>query len=419
VSAFTDLQCNVAMKYHCIAPSNQIDCQTFNNDLVKYLYLCLNRAKAICMKRSVKIILVIVGILLISGAYFGYRIYQSIMGSEPLSGKLENIPISMTQIPPVTTGTADWTHWRGSDFEGKSTVKGIRTDWSKGLKKLWQVNYLCQDKSSASWSSPVVQGNRLIVPGRDSKNDLVFCINADTGQLIWKGSYEAETGASHGPGPRATPFIDEDKVYTFGRSGDLVCWQLKDGKILWHKNVKDAGGSEPTWGYSTTPLVLDNKVIVQGGGTALVIAYNKLSGEMIWKSMEGDAGYAAAITMNIENEIKLLIYQGNGLSCLNPSDGKMLWTAPWLTEYKVNATTPIVSADIIFHTSGYKMGCEALKVSQSGYSVLWKNNLMEAQHSDPILIDGYLYGYSGESSRYNGQFKCIELSKGKEIWSTG
>ena len=135
--------------------------------------------------------------------------------------------------------------------------------------------------------------------------------------------------------------------------------------------------------------------------------------------MEGDAGYAAAITMTIENELKLLIYQGTGLSCLNPSDGKSLWTAPWPTEYGVNATTPIVSNDIIFHTSGYKMGCEAIKVTNSGYTVLWKNNLMEAQHSDPVLIDGYIYGYSGESYRNNGQFKCIELASGKEMWSTG
>ncbi|HEX7585690.1 MAG TPA: PQQ-binding-like beta-propeller repeat protein, partial [Prolixibacteraceae bacterium] len=156
----------------------------------------------------------------------------------------------------------------------------------------------------------------------------------------------------------------------------------------------------------------------QGGGTARIIAYDKLTGELLWKSMEGEAGYAAAITMNIENEVKLLIYHGTGLSCLNPSDGKLIWTAPWLTEYGVNATTPIVSSDIIFHTSGYKMGCEALKVIGSGYTVLWKNNLMEAQHSDPILIDGYIYGYSGESARNNGQFKCIELATGKEMWST-
>lgn len=370
------------------------------------------------MKRSVKVILIIIAIVLVSGAYFGYQIYQSIMGSEQLSGNRDKIPAAMATTPSITKGNADWTNWRGENFEGKSPTKGIQTDWSKGLKKIWQVNYLCQDQGTASWAASVIQGNRLIIPGRDEKNDLVFCINADNGELIWKGSYEAEAGTSHGPGSRATPFINENRVYTFGRSGDLICWQLEDGKLLWHKNVKDAGGSEPQWGFSTTPLVFENKVIVQGGGKALVMAYDKTTGDLLWKSMEGEAGYAAAITMNIENEVKLLIYHGTGLSCLNPSDGKPLWTAPWPTEYNVNATTPIVSNDIVYHTSGYKMGCEALKVSQSEYTVLWKSNVMEAQHSDPILIDGYIYGYSGESSRNNGQFKCIELSTGKEIWST-
>jgi len=370
------------------------------------------------MKRSVKIILIIIAIVLVSGAYFGYQIYQSVMGSEPLSGNRDKIPAAVATMPPISKGDADWTNWRGENFEGKSATTGIQTDWSKGLKKIWQVNYLCQDQGTASWAAAVIQGNRLIIPGRDEKNDLVFCINADTGELIWKGSYEAEAGTSHGPGSRATPFINENRVYTFGRSGDLVCWQLEDGKLLWRKNVKDAGGSEPQWGFSTTPLVFENKVIVQGGGKALVIAYDKTTGDLLWKSMEGEAGYAAAITMNMGNEVKLLIYHGTGISCLNPSDGKPLWTAPWATEYNINATTPIASNDIVYHTSGYKMGCEALKVTKDGYTVLWKSHVMEAQHSDPILIDGFIYGYSGESSRNNGQFKCIELSTGKEIWST-
>jgi outer membrane protein assembly factor BamB len=371
------------------------------------------------MKRYVKIILIIVAVLLAFGVYYGYQIYRVIAGSEPLSGKQDNIPAKMASLPPVTKGIADWPNWRGENFEGKSATKGIKTDWTGGLEKKWHINYLCQDKSTASWSAPVVQGNRLIVPGRDEKNDLVFCIHAESGDLIWAGSYKAEAAVSHGPGSRATPFISEDRVYTFGRSGDLACWQLEDGKLIWKKNVKDAGGIEPTWGFSTTPLVLDNKVIVQGGGTALVIAYDKLTGDMLWKSMEGEVGYAAAITMKIENEVKLIVYHGKGLACLDPSDGKVLWNAPWPTDYCVNATTPVVYDDIVFHASGYKMGCEALKVTREGYSVLWKNNALEAQHTDPILIDGYLYGYSGESARNNGHFKCIELSTGKEMWSTG
>jgi outer membrane protein assembly factor BamB len=371
------------------------------------------------MKRYVRIILVIFSILLLFGVYYGYQVYKVIAGSEPISGKQDNIPAGIATLPPVTRGDADWLNWRGANFEGKSATKGIKTNWSNGLKKLWHINYLCQDKSTASWSAPVVQGNRLIVPGRDKTNDLLFCIDADNGALIWSGSYEATAETSHGPGSRATPFINEDRVYTFGRSGDLVCWQLADGKLLWRKNVMDEGGAEPSWGFSTTPLVMDNKVIVQGGGKALILAYDKVTGDLLWKSMEGEAGYAAAITMTVENEVKLLVYHGTGLSSLDPADGKVNWTAPWATEYRVNATTPIVYKDIVFHTSGYKMGGEALKVTKNGYTILWKNNAIEAQHSDPILIDGFIYGYSGQSTRNSGQFKCIELSSGKQMWSTG
>ncbi|RPH32273.1 MAG: hypothetical protein EHM93_09850 [Bacteroidales bacterium] len=370
------------------------------------------------MKKYLKIALVIVAILLAIVGYFGYQIYKMVMGSEPLTGKQEVMPSLMATIPPITKGVADWPSWRGANFEGKSATIGIKTDWSNGLEKLWQVNYLCQGKATASWSAPVVLGNRLIVPGRDVNNDMVFCINSETGELIWMGSYESKAETAHGPGPRATPFIDDNKVYTFGRSGDLACWQLEDGELLWRKNVKDEGGVEPSWGFSTTPLVFENMVIVQGGGKALAIAYDKLTGDVLWKSMEGEVGYSAAITMNIENENKLLIYHGTGLSCLEPKDGKPLWTVPWLTDYFVNATTPIISGDIVFHSSGYGMGSQALKVTKSGYTVLWSNKVLEAQHTDPILIDGFIYGYSGESSRNTGQFKCLELSSGKEMWST-
>jgi len=95
------------------------------------------------------------------------------------------------------------------------------------------------------------------------------------------------------------------------------------------------------------------------------------------------------------------------------------WTVPWETYYGVNATTPVVNNNIVFHASAYKMGGQAISVSPKGYSLLWKNEEMLAQHTDPVLIDGYLYGYSGESLRNTGQFKCLEFSTGKEMWSTG
>jgi len=369
------------------------------------------------MKKRTKIILTIIAVILIFVGYQGYQIYQNVAGSENISSN-ENIPVVNNEKSELNFGDDDWSHWRGKNLDGKSSTLGIKTDWTNGLNKRWQVDYLCQDNSTGSWSSVAVQGNRLIVPGRDENNDLVFCLNAETGELIWTGSYLAEALTPHGKGARGTPFIDNDRVYTFGRSGDLVCWNLLDGKMLWKKNVLELGGVEPDWGYSISPFVFEDKVIVQGGGEALVIAYDKMTGEVIWKSLEGKAGFSSAMPIHIQDETFLLIFHGLALSCINPADGSELWRVPWETDYGVNSSTPIVDNDVIFFASGYGMGGQAIRASKTAYKVLWSNPDFEAQHTDPILIDGYFYGYTGNSSRNKGEFKCVEFSTGKEMWST-
>lgn len=371
------------------------------------------------MKRRTKIILTIILITIVGIGIYGYQVYQMIMGSEKIRGAQETIPETVNKnIRGLTLGADDWPHWRGADLDGKSRTTGIKTNWTSRLKKDWQVDFLCQDNSTGSWSSVAVQGDHLVVPGRDENNDLVFCLNAETGELIWTGSYESPALTPHGKGARGTPFIDNDRVYTFGRSGDLACWNLIDGKMIWKKSVVDEGGIEPDWGYSISPFVFENKVIVQGGGDALIVAYDKMSGELIWKSLTGKAGFSSAMPIKLNEETFLLIFHGMGLSCINPINGSELWMLPWETDYGVNATTPIVNGDMVFFTSGYGMGSQAIKASKEKYKVIWTNPDFAAQHSDPILIDGFLYGYSGQSTSNKGKFRCIEFLTGKEMWST-
>jgi outer membrane protein assembly factor BamB len=370
------------------------------------------------MKTKWKIILGVTGILILSAGYYGYRIFKSVHGGTELAGTQSQIPQNMKEMPPLNKDSADWTNWRGSIFDGKATWKGIKTDWTDSLSKVWSVDYLCQGRATASWSAPVVQGDRLVVMGRDDKNDLVFCLHAHTGEMIWHTSYEADAGESHGPGARATPFIDNDRVYTFGRSGDLTCWNLYDGKKIWQKSVMDIGGEEPEWGHSSSPLVYGNHVIVQGGGKALVCAYDKINGELAWKSLEGKAGYAAPVPIRLDEEEFLLVFHGGGLSLIHPKDGKENWNTPWITDYGVNATTPVYENNLVFITSGYGKGGQAIKAGKEKLNVEWTNQAIASHHSDPILIDGYIYGYSGQSNNNRGDFKCIELATGKEIWTT-
>ena len=340
-------------------------------------------------------------------------------GTGKLSGDTENIPDAGSRdLKPLVKGKADWISWYGINGDNRSTVTGIITDWSEGLKKLWEVNYLCQGNSSATWSAPVIQGNRLVVCGRDTDNDLIFCLDPLDGSVLWKKSYGAKASNSHGSGPRATPYIDDDRVYTFGRSGDLICWSLFDGEQLWKTDVADEGGKAPQWGHASSPLVLGSFVIVQGGGSAGTIAYEKSTGKVAWKGGHNIAGYAALVTMNFDGETAILSFHGKGLSAQNAENGSELWNIPWETSYDVNATTPIVFDDKIFITSGYGTGCELLTAGRTGADVLWKNELFASIHSDPYVLGGYLYGYSGDSSQNKGKFKCLNLENGTEQWST-
>ena len=357
-------------------------------------------------------------VVIVALIFIGRQAWIAINGNERLSGLQQSVPKPIKIIPPLETGQADWPCWRGPNGDGKSTFTGITKDWLGGLKKLWEVNYLCQGESNVSWSSVAVSGNRLVVPGRSDDSDLVFCLNSQTGELIWFGSYKAKTGSSHGPGSRATPYIDDDRVYTFGRNGDLACWSLENGKLLWKKNVEDDGGKEPTWGHSSSPLVYQDKVIVQAGGDAFAIAFDKMTGDIIWKSKQGKAGYAAITSMKTQGSTRLLVFHGTGLSFLDPDNGNELWFGEWKTDYGVNATTPAVSGSIVFITSGYNTGCQAIEVKPEGIKTLWTNKTIASHHSDPIIIDGYVYGYSGQSEQNRGYFKCIELETGKEMWST-
>jgi len=369
------------------------------------------------MKRK-HITLLVVCAVLLCGAFVAYKAWNAMQGEQDIVGPVGAIPEPAATLSPLTEEPADWLCWRGINGDGRSTVTGIRKDWSGGLKKLWEVDYLCQGKQAATWSALAVRGNRLVVPGRSRGEDLVFCLDPNNGELLWHASYKAKSGASHGPGPRATPYIDDDRVYTFGRGGDLLCWNLNDGKLRWKLNVNDAGGETPTWGHSSSPLVYGDKVIVQGGGDFVAIACDKMTGKPLWKARPGEAAYAAPAIVNMGDQAGLLIFNAAGLSCLDPDDGKEFWSVPWKTNYKVNATTPVTDGTTVFITSGYGTGCQALKAAPAGAEVLWTGKVIAAHHSDPFIIDGFIYGYSGQSNQNKGIFKCVKLDDGTEKWRT-
>ncbi len=374
------------------------------------------------VKKWLKIGLGVLGALVLGAGIFialNWDSVEILRGSGDLAATPEEIPEVVISTETLRDeGAADWPCWRGAAGDGRSAVTGIIKDWSQGLERMWEVNYLCRGEGGAAWSAPVVQGDRLVVCGRDEAHDQVFCLNANDGGLLWRGDYAATAKGSHGMGMRATPAIDDGRIYTFGRSGDLVCWNLRDGAILWHRNVHDEGGKEPKWGHSSSPLVRGDHVLVQGGGAARVIAYDKVTGEVAWKSGQGHAGYAPLVPITLGDTPAYLAFHGDGLAAVASATGQELWNTPWETSYRVNATTPLVSGNRILITSGYRTGAQLLEASDTEPTVIWTTRAMASHHSDGYILDGFLYGYSGQSMQNRGAFKCLELATGAVKWTT-
>ncbi len=358
--------------------------------------------------------LVVFLILAAIGAWYGRRMMY---GVQDRGGFREPVPQEASTFPEITKGEADWPCWRGPKHDGSSPQTGLITDWGDGLTLQWRVGFLCKGRFTSTWGAPVVQGNRLIVPGRTDTHDQIFCLDAASGELIWESRYESEAKRGYGRGPRASACIANERVYTFSRSGQLGCWNLLDGKKQWLTSVKDDGGAEPGWGYASSPFVHAGTVYVQAGGSARAAAYDAKTGQLVWNSGAGPAGYATATLL--PDESALLFFHGTRLAAHDPDTGKEFWNLPWKTAHDVNASTPAVAGNIVFITSGYGTGCQAIEVDGKSAKPIWTSDVIASQHSDPVIIDGHIYGYSGQSNQNRGSLKCVELSTGEEKWSSG
>ncbi len=332
-------------------------------------------------------------------------------------------------------GSSDWPHWRGPASDGRSPLKGIRRDWAGGLKKLWETAELCKtrpdgkdDPASFSPSAPAVSGGILVAPGRAGDKDRVFGFDAAGGALLWSKDYQAGAegiaGTTVGTGPRASPFVDGDAVYTFGAAGHLACWSLRTGEQKWLRDTRaDTRMNLPFWGFCSSPVVFGDKVIIAPGGYAqgppepLVVAYDKRSGALAWKAGKGPGGWAAATIQPVDGRPQLIVFATRGVVGMAPESGEELWAIPWRTPYDCHVATPTVAGSTVFVTSGYNTGCQAFDIRGKEATPLWdKSKAVASCSSDPVIVDGYVYSFSGQGP--HGKLKCIELATGHEKWAT-
>lgn len=307
----------------------------------------------------------------------------------------------------------DWPQWRGPNRDGISEETGLLKTWpANGPKVLWRAG------SGEGYSGLSVAQGRLFTILGQSGNEIAIALDAKTGREIWRTAIDRIFHNDQGSGPRSTPTVDGELVYVLSARGKLAALNTKDGKKIWERNlVSEYGGRVPTWGVSVSPLVEGNMLLVDVGGNSghSVMAFNKATGAVIWKSESDVPGYSAPIAVTVNGVRQVLVFTGSALVSFAPADGKLFWRYPWQTSYNVNAATPVfIPNDRVFISSGYGKGAALLQMQTAGNKVsvreVWKSREMKNHFSSSILHQNHLYGFD------DAFLTCLEVATGEPKW---
>jgi outer membrane protein assembly factor BamB len=309
----------------------------------------------------------------------------------------------------IIAPAADWPQWRGPDRDGKSAETGLLDSWPKGGPRLlWKAQDLGE-----GFSSPAIVGDRLYIQGQHGGDQLVMAYDVHTGKQLWRTPAGKSYNEQHGNGPRGTPTVDGARLYALSADGTLVCLEIATGRRVWGLNfVERFGGQPPKSGYSESPLVDGGRLIVMPGGPgASVVALNKNTGDVIWKSQNDKAGFSSAIALDIGGTHALALLTAEAAIGLDAKDGALLWRYPRVANRTANIATPIVHDGYVFYSSDYGTGCVLLKPTPDGKTAeVYFNRDMRNHYTTSVLVGDYLYGFSSEI------LTAMEFKTGKVVW---
>ncbi|MBM3237793.1 alcohol dehydrogenase [Candidatus Poribacteria bacterium] len=311
---------------------------------------------------------------------------------------------SIIPVAESASNAPDWHQWRGPNRDGISTEKGWLSIWPEGGPKvLWKTSV------GTGYSTVSVSNGRVYTMGNAEKTDTVYCLDANTGDVVWTHSYPCVAEGGGHPGTASTPTVDGKVVYTLSRDGDLFCLDANLGKVIWSKVLqKDFKVKVPGWSFACSPLVLDNWLILDVGPT---LALDKATGNLVWKSKEYAPSYSSPFLFKFNGLRRLAVFPATGLVVLDAENGKELGILPWKGGPDVNAVTPIVAGDKIFISSGYDTGCALVQFSGNKLTTIWQNKTMRNHFNSCVLWEGHLYGFDETT------LKCLDFQTGDEKWA--
>ena len=310
---------------------------------------------------------------------------------------------------------ADWPGFRGPDRN--AVIRGVRikTDWSQSPPvELWRRPI------GPGISSFAVRGDLLYTQEQRGDDEVVASYRLATGEPVWRHRDAARFWDSHaGAGPRSTPTLSDDRVYTFGPTGIVNALDARTGAVVWSRNAaSDTNAQVPGWGFASSPLVVDDVVIVAASGA--LVAYDRDTGHPRWSGpdpIDGES-YSSPHLLTIDGVEQVVVMSAAGATSVAPSSGTVLWEHPW-PGAPIVQPAQTANGDVLLSTAGGTgaLGLRRIAVTHGhgGWTLeeRWTSNRLKPYFSDFVVHDGHAYGFDGSI------LACIDLADGARTWKGG
>ena len=335
----------------------------------------------------------------------------------PMQEAMSVKPALSVEAGPSAGAPDGYPQFLGPNRNATLSSPTLARDWtSRPPQQIWRRGI------GAGWSGFAVTRGSAVTQEQDGPREKVVCYDALSGRLIW--SYcdvERFFKTIAGEGPRATPTIDGDRVYTLGATGILNCLDLPTGRLIWARNIiQDNRSRVPEWGLSGSPLIVDDLVVVSAGGSdgRSFVAYDKRDGQFVWGGGSDAASYSSPVICSIAGTRQVLMFNASLIAAHDPGSGQLLWQYPWSAAQAHVAVPVMLPGDRVLVTSGYGTGSEAVQIKSDATgnwtaSRVWKSNRLKAKFTNVVYHEGSIYGLD------DGIMVCIDAATGEQKWKNG
>jgi outer membrane protein assembly factor BamB len=318
---------------------------------------------------------------------------------------------SGTPLGRASASGSAFPQFLGPDRNGVIRETRLASDWStNGPVELWR------HPVGAAWSGFAVVDGIAYTQEQAENEELVAAYDLLTGKRLWEhrdaGRYSTTIA---GEGPRSTPTVDGDQVYTLGATGTLNCLDRRSGRKIWGLSLTQiAGCSIPEWGFTSAPLIVEGRVIVLAGGKSALWAFNAADGKVAWSAGDHGANYGSVSLLELSGERQLVHFGSRTVVGLDPKEGHERWKHPFGTGMPLVANPVLVGTNRLVVSAGYGVGAELIEIGTNNtVRSLWTTKRLKAKFANPVRIGDMIVGLD------DGILAAVDLTDGRQLWKEG